>query len=64
MSENSVDILSCIDEKISLAQELISKIEKDFIDIVGARKTKKNLENEIKGLLKVLNNSIFFNSNN
>lgn len=42
-----------IDEKIALAEELIGNLEKNFIEIDGAKKTKRNIEKELKFLRKV-----------
>lgn len=42
-----------IDEKIALAHELMKKLEDNFIEIDGAKKTKRNIEKELKFLIKV-----------
>lgn len=42
-----------IDEKIALAHELMKKLEDNFIEIDGAKKTQRNIEKELKFLIKV-----------
>lgn len=49
--ENS--ILELIDEKIELGRSLVGKLERDFIVVDGASKTKRNIDKEIKFLEKV-----------
>lgn len=49
--ENS--ILELIDEKIELGRSLVDKLERDFIVVDGALKTKRNIDKEIKFLEKV-----------
>lgn len=44
--DNYINYDICIDEKVKLAQDLIEKLQKDFININGARKAKRNLEKE------------------
>lgn len=47
-----------IGDKIALASSLISKLEKDFPNIEGSLKTRRNIQKEIKFLEKV-SDSIF-----
>lgn len=42
-----------IDEKIELGRSLIDKLERDFQEVDGAVKTKRNIDKEIKFLQKV-----------
>lgn len=51
--ETSSYINLIIDEKIALAEDLIEKLEENFIEIDGAKKTKRNIEKEKKFLIKV-----------
>lgn len=51
-----------IDEKIELGQSLVTKLEADFAGIDGALKTKRNIEKEIKFLVKVNKNNHPFDS--
>lgn len=57
--ETSSYINFIIDEKIALAEELIEKLEENFIEIDGAKKTKRNIEKEKKFLNKVNFKSLF-----
>ena len=49
--ENSCEEI--IDEKIELGKSLVEKLQRDFIEIDGALKTKRNVDKEIKFLQKV-----------
>lgn len=51
-----------IDEKIDFGRKLAVKLERDFIAVDGALKTKRNIEKEIKFLQKVCSERIFFRS--
>lgn len=42
-----------IDEKIEIGRDLVVKLERDFITVDGALKTKRNIDKEIKFLQKV-----------
>jgi hypothetical protein len=42
-----------IDEKIAYGKSLVEKLERDFITIDGALKTKRNIDKDIKFLQKV-----------
>lgn len=52
--------ISIIDEKIELGKSLIEKLDRDFIDVEGAVKTKRNILKEIKFLQKVSKIEKFF----
>lgn len=54
--ENSY--LELIEEKIELGRSLIEKLERDFIEVEGGVKTKRNIEKEIKFLEKVRNSFV------
>lgn len=45
--------MELIDEKIVLGRSLADKIERDFIKIDGALKTKRSIDKEIQFLQKV-----------
>lgn len=45
--------IALIDEKIELGRSLVEKLERDFIEVEGALKTKRNIDKEIKFLEKV-----------
>lgn len=49
--ENS--LIELIDEKIQLGRSLVEKLERDFIEVDGVLKTKRNIDKEIKFLQKV-----------
>lgn len=55
--ENSC--LELIDEKIELGRSLADKIERDFIKVDGALKTKRSIDKEIQFLQKVSRTRIF-----
>lgn len=55
MENNS--IFEQIDEKIELGRSLIDKLERDFCEVDGVVKTKRNIEKEIKFLEKVCANN-------
>lgn len=48
-----------IDEKIELGRQLVAKLERDFIEVDGALKTKRNIDKEIKFLQKVTESKTF-----
>jgi len=50
--------LDLIDEKIELGRSLIDKLERDFIAIDGAMKTKRNIDKEINFLQKLKSKSL------
>lgn len=50
----NISYLELIDEKIELGRSLVEKLERDFIEIDGAVKTKRNIDKEIKFLIKVI----------
>lgn len=49
--ENS--LIELINEKIQLGRSLVEKLERDFIEVDGASKIKRNIDKEIKFLQKV-----------
>lgn len=61
--ETSSYINLIIDEKIALADDLIEKLEENFIEIDGAKKTKRNIEKEKKFLIKVSFKNVYFITN-
>lgn len=50
--------IELIDEKIELGRSLVEKLQRDFIEIEGALKTKRNIDKEIKFLEKVCKHSV------
>lgn len=53
MSDCEKSYLDLIEEKIESGRNLVVKLEKDFLEVEGASKTKRNIEKEIKFLQKV-----------
>lgn len=52
--ENSeITCIKLIDEKLQLGRSLAAQIERDFIKIDGALKTKRSIQKEIQFLEKV-----------
>lgn len=51
--ENTENVDSMIDEKVSLALELIDKLESNYSKVEGAIKTKRFIEKELKFLQRV-----------
>lgn len=45
--------LELIEEKVQLGRSLTEKLERDFIEVEGGLKTKRNIDKEIKFLEKV-----------